>query len=490
MIKKLRILDLRRASSSPSIFRSFAIQSPSWEAVCEFKLISFNLLAPCYKRLRKPTEITRNPIGNTYAGVETTQIAWQDMREADREEEWQKRAEESISFIENEIVPTASIIALQEFWLNTWYAAMFEIAFENHGFEMRNFKRTGEKPDAVALAIRKEEFEILDESDIHLCSVGDRVALLLWLRHRKSNKMLLVANTHLSFASTVFDKTHQMRQMHTLIEAIEDYAITSCVGPATRIIAGDFNLELHSSVCDHLRQSGYHSTFEVCPPMQDECWNTQTQNTSSAGSSSGSSSSKRTNENHTASSSGSDNSVVRVASDSSTTAGSEDSTFTSNESYQSFSGAIGNGFISQSLGLPPLPDFAQGLAWLTSGGNKARKKFVSHRTHRNEELGVDHIFVKPEEIDMSITDTDDTTNTSGSKSSSSRNSNKNRRTSIASVIDPENIKGTSDIHSVLFVADTHVIPSNLPINTWAPSFQLSDHRPIAASIVLASSNNQ
>ena len=437
------------------------------------------MLAPCYKRLRQPTV---EKVGN-HVGLDIPQKEWQDMREADVEEEWHKRAEESITFIENEIVPTASIIALQEFWLNTWYAAMFEIAFENHGFEMRNFKRTGEKPDAVALAIRKDEFEILDESDIHLCSVGDRVALLLWLRHRKSNKMLLVANTHLSFASTTFDKTHQMRQMHTLITAIEDYAITRCVGPATKIIAGDFNLELHCSVCDHLRQSGYHSAFEVCPPMQDECWNAQTMSTSSTSSSS-SSSSKRIHDNNADSNSGSESST-RVVSDA-PSSGSEGSIFRSSESYQRYSGAIGNGFISQSLGLPPLPDFAQGLAWLTSGGKKARKKFVSHRTHRNEELGVDHIFVKPEEIDLS-TNHSDATNTSDSRSNMSRNVNKSRQISI----DTENIKGaSSNSNTVLFVADTHVIPSNLSINTWAPSFQLSDHRPIAASIVLASSLSQ
>ena len=39
-------------------------------------------------------------------------------------------------------------------------------------------------------------------------------------------------------------------------------------------------------------------------------------------------------------------------------------------------------------------------------------------------------------------------------------------------------------NTLLFVAHSHVLPSSLPINTWVRSFRISDHRPIAASIIL------
>ena len=44
----------------------------------------------------------------------------------------------------------------------------------------------------------------------------------------------------------------------------------------------------------------------------------------------------------------------------------------------------------------PLSSLGRKFAWLGSANHekKAAKKFVSHRTHRNEELGVDHIFIK------------------------------------------------------------------------------------------------
>ena len=79
-------------------------------------------------------------------------------------------------------------------------------------------------------------------------AIGDRVALVLWLSHRASGKTFLVANTHLSFPHNLFDRNNQILQMRNLIEHIESYAKANGVGPATRIIAGDFNVEGASPV--------------------------------------------------------------------------------------------------------------------------------------------------------------------------------------------------------------------------------------------------
>ena len=74
--------------------------------------------------------------------------------------------------------------------------------------------------------------------NIFLCSQGDRVALLLWLRHKHSGKDLLIANTHLSFPHTIFDKMSQVRQVQKLTEDIEAFTGQHGIRRGTQIILG------------------------------------------------------------------------------------------------------------------------------------------------------------------------------------------------------------------------------------------------------------
>jgi hypothetical protein len=43
----------------------------------------------------------------------------------------------------------------------------------------------------------------------------------------------------------------------------------------------------------------------------------------------------------------------------------------------------------------------------------------------------------------------------------------------------------SSSNTVLFIANSRVIPSSIPIDTWPHLFLLSDHRPVSSSIILA-----
>ena len=95
--------------------------------------------------------------------------------------------------------------------------------------------RSGRKTDAVALVVDKDLFEVLGSENIHLCTVGDRVALLLWLRHKIANKFVLVANTHLSFPHHALDRLNQMQQMKKLISCMDAFAERNSIKSATRI---------------------------------------------------------------------------------------------------------------------------------------------------------------------------------------------------------------------------------------------------------------
>jgi hypothetical protein len=248
---------LSSSSSNNTVHHSIPYKSLEWkksgaidhDVVGDFRITSWNLLAPCYKRM-STRDITSG----------------RRMRESHLQSKWSTRAQNTLAFLREEIYPTSAIIALQEFWLDDTYVNIFTEDFKRQGFDLRILQRTGLKDDAVALVIKNDVFEIKGSENVSLCTQGDRVALLLWLCHRKTGKNVLIANTHLSFPHNVFDRMNQMRQMQTLTEVIDRYAKNNVIGLCTRIIVGDFNVEAESPVCNHLRESGYLSAFETCRP--------------------------------------------------------------------------------------------------------------------------------------------------------------------------------------------------------------------------------
>ena len=91
-------------------------------------VLTFNMLAPCYKRMS-----TRNATGRRH-------------RESYDRKAWRPRAERTFDFFREEIFPSASIIALQEFWMGEEeYKKMFLDEFERQGFEVLTLQRTGDK---------------------------------------------------------------------------------------------------------------------------------------------------------------------------------------------------------------------------------------------------------------------------------------------------------------------------------------------------------
>ena len=91
-------------------------------------IVSFNLLAPCYKRME-----TRTSAGRRHRESHETKV-------------WMPRAELTLSFFRREILPNSTIVALQEFWMgNNEYKQMFIDEFERQGYYVTTLQRTGDK---------------------------------------------------------------------------------------------------------------------------------------------------------------------------------------------------------------------------------------------------------------------------------------------------------------------------------------------------------
>lgn len=73
--------------------------------------------------------------------------------------------------------------------------------------------------------------------------------------------------------------------------------------------------------------------------------------------------------------------------------------------------------------------------------------FVSHRTHRKEDLGVDHIFIRRDEACNNVV-------------------NSTRR--------------------LVQIRSSEVLPQGLGCSTWNEGFTISDHRPVSSNIVFSS----
>lgn len=356
----------------------FLWKNDTYDSSSQFAMMSFNLLAPCYKRLHIRDQITGRRV-----------------RESSSFDMWSTRANDTLKFFQEEVFSRkTSIVALQEFWLDTRYSSLFEKKFTEQGYNVKLLQRTGPKVDAVALMVRSDTFEILGSENVYLCSLADRVALMLWLRHTATGRHVIVANTHLSFPHNALDRLNQMRQMQNLTAFMDRYAADQNISGATRVIMGDFNVESLSPVCDHLRNAGYYSCFEVCPPRNvPPAEGTPVVATKKAG-------------------------------------------------VKSVDSAI--------LNLLNLDHTSPNKH--AGGGHRihcAPVEFISHHTHRSEDLGVDHIFVKPE----------------------------------CEFTELETLNRMKVLQESVFVRDTAVLPQNMTCVQWHSEFSVSDHRPVEASLV-------
>eukprot|EP00428_Durinskia_dybowskii_P062244 CAMPEP_0170368838 /NCGR_PEP_ID=MMETSP0117_2-20130122/7665_1 /TAXON_ID=400756 /ORGANISM="Durinskia baltica, Strain CSIRO CS-38" /LENGTH=498 /DNA_ID=CAMNT_0010623521 /DNA_START=316 /DNA_END=1812 /DNA_ORIENTATION=- len=460
-----------------------------------FDIVSFNLLAPVYKRLASKNAQT----GRRH-------------REAGDYGLWSDRLSQTMDFFRNEIYKDTAIIGLQEYWLDTRYRRMFEEQFAQHGYEVHVMQRTGTKVDAVALVIKKDVFEICGSEHIDLCTFGDRVALLLWLRHQSTGFDLLVANTHLSFPHNVLDRMNQVAQMKHLTSVIDKFSRTHGIEKAPALILGDFNVESQSPVCDHLRSSGYHSCFEVCPPGNTEP-SSMFMNYSSGGSGSGEG--KKSKE-ELEEKERRDSMLVSVSTHETCILPSEAADSVSKR-HMFECDDIGDACVE--IGDASIAAAASS-SYKASGSDRATvsggidasvsaadvysSAYVSHYNHRNEEVGVDHIFLRPimpphsedESLAWDIIPSIFQSNKANKSSSLEHSSlqkggcgireSRNTQESALERAKEKKIRQKSNI----FVAECQVLPKGISCSTWFSQFYISDHRPVRTKMVFTQDHLQ
>jgi hypothetical protein len=93
-------------------------------------------------------------------------------------------------------------------------------------------------------------------------------------------------------------------------------------------------------------------------------------------------------------------------------------------------------------------------------------KFVSHRTHKEEDLGVDHIFIKPELFDESI-----------------QIKSQQQLAATLTIESPPLAISHCANESCVFVEECKIYPCDVEAATWFDNFHLSDHRPIGSNII-------
>ena len=477
-----------------------------------FDVVSFNLLAPVYKRLSSLNTIT----GRRH-------------REDSDFTLWNDRLTQTIDFFRSEIYNDAAIIALQEYWLDPEYRILFETQFKQHGYKVYILQRTGEKMDAVAIAIKSDIFEVCGIENVHLCTYGDRVALLLWLKHRSTGFDLLVANTHLSFPHNTIDKINQVSQMKKLTSVIHEYASEHSISTAPALIMGDFNVESYSPVCDHLKSAGYYSCFEISPPVNTTSGSsstvptTTTTTTTTAVAAEGLQDSELEVPNTT----GrvvelSDSSIQQQQSATQNSHTSQQHTEYNTEYNTEQTDKIHESCYYEDVGdncIDSTEDayISDTAQYIANEMNLLKERnmtehhrqsvsYISHYNHRNESVGVDHIFIKPLSINSNTLFNPSYTNNTTTSSSIWEMVVENRQKTEKILPEPveshpdrknsELTPGSKEDEIIkikerilnninIYIAECQVLPKSVTCSVWDPEFNISDHRPVRTKIIFS-----
>lgn len=177
-------------------------------------ICTFNILAPCYKRLSSEYD-----------------------RESADKSVWQSRHLSIIRLLESLQI---NLICLQEFWLNE---PSFTQLYESHLASRYSFhyvQRTNDLDDGLAILVDRNFFKVIDKYDLLLNDIGNRVGLLLNLEY--NGKCLLLINIHLTFPHNAFDRRLRLTQIKKFVEMINEYQTKNdLLNKCSIILCGDFN---------------------------------------------------------------------------------------------------------------------------------------------------------------------------------------------------------------------------------------------------------
>lgn len=192
-----------------------------------FRLITWNLLAPCWKR-------------TSYG------------RESKRRDEWEHRLRQSLRHL---LEKDGDVICLQELWFEDSYLEIVRNAIEDT-YVMYTLKRVHNKPDGLAILLRKDLFPAPKTFGIDFYDFGSRVGLMLvW-------DSFSLYNTHLTFPhNNEYDRRLRMSQVRDIQTVLNDYATPH------HVVAGDLNGSIFDEAVSQLLSKSHlfpmidHSDF-------------------------------------------------------------------------------------------------------------------------------------------------------------------------------------------------------------------------------------
>lgn len=267
-------------------------------------VLTFNLLAPCYKRLRGGQE------GGVRSPIERALVPGWRLREADVREAWRARARDTCAFLcagaaepscsspargeprqpgagrrERRAVANAhcevgmaDVLCLQEYFFRDESVRMFESSLGAH-YECVYCRRPGAKEDGLATFVRRSRARVLDWRTVDFAMRGQRVALLVQLEVYSDggappaaaaaaasasapeagapSVRVLVLNTHLSFPHSALDNSTRLAQARAMTDFIDGYVERYALQGAPVLACGDYNTAGRDAVYAHFRAHGY-----------------------------------------------------------------------------------------------------------------------------------------------------------------------------------------------------------------------------------------
>ena len=192
-----------------------------------FQVVTWNLLAPCWKR-------------TSYG------------RESKKREAWEERLKLSLNYL---LEKDSDIICLQELWFDDAYLEIFQNAIRD-SYVMYTLQRVHNKPDGLAILLRKDLFPAPRALGVDFYDFGSRVGLMLvW-------DSFSLLNTHLTFPhNNEYDRKLRISQVHDIQAVLSNHATNH------HVVAGDFNGSIYDEAVSQLLTEAYlipmleHSNF-------------------------------------------------------------------------------------------------------------------------------------------------------------------------------------------------------------------------------------
>ncbi|KDP28387.1 hypothetical protein JCGZ_14158 [Jatropha curcas] len=216
---------------------------------------TFNILAPCYKRLDNKD---------------------QNKRESDSRAFWFARNQSILDWL---LFERSSIICLQEFWIdNKELVHLYQERLRDAGYITFQLARTNKREDGLLTAVHKDYFSVLNYHELLFNDFGDRVAQLLHVQsavpltqNRKGNapQEFLIVNTHLLFPHDSSLSIVRLHQVYKILQSVETYQRENKKSHMPIILCGDWNGSKRGHVYKFLRSQGFVSSYDIAHQYTD-----------------------------------------------------------------------------------------------------------------------------------------------------------------------------------------------------------------------------